>query len=70
MDTGSFKYDASSIHLPICASTCAKIFILLLIVNDFPFHLLSIFHPLAVKFVLINNIICSLESEVTWAMGD
>jgi hypothetical protein len=40
-------------HVPICAATCDKIFILLLIGSDLCFPLLSIFHPLAVKFILV-----------------
>jgi hypothetical protein len=42
-----------------CALTCTRIFILSLIVNYFHFLLLSIFHPTAVKFTLIDNLICS-----------
>jgi hypothetical protein len=56
--------------VPICSSTCgAKIFVLSL-VTDLGFPLLCIFHPLAVKFVLIDNKIWFLRSEVTCAPGD
>jgi hypothetical protein len=40
-----------------------------LTVNYFHFPLLSTAHPLAVKFVLIDKI-WSLQSEVTWELGD
>jgi hypothetical protein len=45
-------------------------FILPLTVNDIPFPLLSVFHPLAVKFILIDNKIWSLGSNVTSTMED
>jgi hypothetical protein len=41
--------------VPICASTCTEIFILSL-VSNLGFPLLSIFHPLAVKFISIDKI--------------
>jgi hypothetical protein len=56
--------------VPTCASTSPKIFILSLTVNDFHFPLLYVFHPLAVKFDLIDNKMWSLQSEVTWALED
>jgi hypothetical protein len=68
MGTESLNCDASSTYVPLCASTCTKIFILSL-VNDFHFPLLSIFHLLAMK-LLINNKIWSVWNEVTWALGD
>jgi hypothetical protein len=49
------------------APTCAKIYILSLTVGDLGFPLSFIFHTLAVKFILLNNKIWSLQSEVTWA---
>jgi hypothetical protein len=55
VDTESLKHDAGPTAVSICESGCAKIVILSLIVNDFRFNLLPIFHPLAVKFVLIDN---------------
>lgn len=47
------------------------IFIFSFIINfHFHFHLLSIFHPLFVNSILINNQIWSLCSEVRWDVGD
>jgi hypothetical protein len=63
----SLNHDNISTWVPISAWTCAKIFILSLVINDFHFPLLSIFHPFAMKFVLFHNKIWSLWSEVTWA---
>jgi hypothetical protein len=59
MDTLSLKHDASS---AIYESTYTKIFTFIwsLIVNDLGFPLLSIFNPLAAKFVLIDDQILSL----------
>jgi hypothetical protein len=51
--TESLNCDACSTYVPICAATYAKIFILSLILSDLGFPLLSIFHPLAVKFILV-----------------
>jgi hypothetical protein len=53
--TKKLNHDASSPCLPICASTCAKIFILSLTVSDLGFHLLYIFHPFVMKFILVCN---------------
>jgi hypothetical protein len=70
VDTESLKHGTSSIHVPIRTSTCTKIFILSLTVNDFHFPLLSTFHPFAVKFILMNNKCRSLYSKVIWALGN
>jgi hypothetical protein len=57
--------DACSIHVSISAWTCAKIFILITCYLGVP--LLSMFHLIAVKFILVYNKIWSLWNEVTWA---
>jgi hypothetical protein len=56
----NLKHVASLTYVPLCASACAKIYILLLILNDFRFLLLLI---LAVKFILIGNKMWSIQSE-------
>jgi hypothetical protein len=50
--TLSLNHEANSTLVPLCSSTCLKLFILSLILNYLRFPLLSIFHTLAVKFVL------------------
>jgi hypothetical protein len=65
--TESPNHVACSTCVPICASTYAKIFIVSLTVSDLCFPLLSIFHPLDMKFVLVYNKTWSFRSEVIWA---
>jgi hypothetical protein len=62
----SLNHGASSPFVPICASTCAKIFIFIAYC-ELGFPLLSIFHLPSVKIVLGYNEIWSLQSEVIWA---
>lgn len=69
MDTESLKHNVPTECLPICASTCTKLFVFSLTLNHFNFFLLSIFHHLAVKFALVENKIWSLCSVVTLCIG-
>jgi hypothetical protein len=59
VDNKSLSHDASSTCIPV--STWAKIFILTIIVHYSHFHLLPIFHPVALKFMLVHNKIWGTE---------
>jgi hypothetical protein len=78
-----FLHDSSQQHsMWTCVnseanSTCANMFsnlywniYFISYCKYFPFSFLCMFHPLAVKFTLINNKVWSLRSEVTWTLED